>query len=532
MGILWYGGKIYTMKEIGDEVEAVYTEEGNIIATGQLDKLKEKYQKSITEYQNLQGSVMFPGFVDSHLHIIGHGEKIVHLDLSKMTSPEEVLLAVRKRISNLDTGEWLIGEGWNENQWEDPRVIHKAELDEITTDHPVMLTRVCRHAIIANTKAIKLANIKEETTDPQGGKIIHDQSGALTGYFLDNAQDLVKQIIPDISKKELANLVTTSIDDLLRLGLVGGHSEDLAYYGSDSFNKTWQAFHNGIEGINRKFRAHLLVHHEVIDDVEKAGLGYGDGNKFVSLGAMKIFSDGALGGRTAWLQKPYSDDKENVGIPIHTKENLESLIKRARQLEMPVAVHAIGDQAILTIATLLAKYPLENDRKDRIIHSLIINPDVLQALKKINVVLDIQPTFVSSDFPWVIERIGDERVETSYPWKTFLQEGIACAAGSDAPIEEVDPLLGIEAFVLRKSNLDGLIYNEKEQLSVYEAISLYTKGSAYVINHAHDRGMIIPGYVADFTIFDKDLFKVEKECIRNIKVKMTVVDGTIMYQND
>ncbi|WP_117170574.1 amidohydrolase [Paraliobacillus sediminis] len=530
MGTLWYGGTIYTMKEEGEIVEAIYTENGEIIAGDQIHILKEKYAMFITDYQDLKGNVMFPGFVDSHLHIIGHGEKIIHLDLSKMTSPEQVLVAVKERIHVLDEGVWLIGEGWNENQWEDPRVINKTELDEITTNHPIMLTRVCRHAIIANSKAMELANVDKEVMDPQGGKVIRDKSGELTGYFLDNAQDMVKQAIPDISEKELRNLVTTSVDDLLRLGLVGGHSEDLAYYGVDSFQKTWQAFHAGIDGMARKFRAHLLVHHEVIEDMDEQGLGYGSGNKYVSLGAMKIFSDGALGGRTAWLQEAYSDDKTNYGIAIHRSENIEILIKRARQLEMPIAVHAIGDQAILTIAKLLAKFPLKNARRDRIIHSLVINPGVINALKQINVVLDIQPTFVASDFPWVIERLGKVRANNSYPWKTFLQEGIPCAAGSDAPIEEVDPLLGIEAFVLRKSSLDGAIYNEKEQLSIYEAVSLYTKGSAYVINHEHDRGIIASGYVADFTIFDQDLFKVDKESIRNIKVEKTVVDGTIVYQ--
>lgn len=530
MGTLWYGGTIYTMKEKGETIEAIYTENGEIIESGHLLTLKEKYEKSIMEYQNLNGNVMFPGFVDSHLHIIGHGEKIIHLDLSKMTSPEQVLTAVKERIHLLDDGVWLIGEGWNENQWEDLRVINKTELDEITTNHPIMLTRVCRHAIIANSKAMELANVDNEVMDPQGGKVIRDKSGELTGYFLDNAQDLIKQAIPDISKKELRNLVTTSVDDLLRLGLVGGHSEDLAYYGADSFQKTWQAFHAGIDGVTRKFRAHLLVHHEVIEDMDEQGLGYGSGNKYVSLGAMKIFSDGALGGRTAWLQEPYSDDKTNHGIAIHRPESLEILIKRARQLKMPIAVHAIGDQAILTVAKLLAKYPLKNGRRDRIIHALVINPSVIKALKQINVVLDIQPTFVASDFPWVIERLGKVRADNSYPWKTFLQEGIPCAAGSDAPIEEVNPLLGIEAFVLRKSSLDGAIYNEKEQLSIYEAVSLYTKGSAFVINHEQDRGIIAPGYVADFTIFDQDLFKVEKESIRHIKVEKTVVDGTIVYQ--
>lgn len=530
MGTLWYGGTFYTMIEENDRIEAVYTEDGKIISTGDLKSLKHTYQDRITEAIDLNGKTIFPGFVDSHLHIVGHGEKIVHLDLSKHTSAEHVLESIKERLETLSPGQWLIGEGWNENQWEVPRVIHRKELDEISDGHPILLTRICRHAIIANTNAINQAKIKSDSPDPQGGKIDRDSSGEMTGYFLDTAQDLVKVAIPVRTQADLKQLIDKSVDDLLQLGLVGGHSEDLAYYGENSFEKTWNAYHESIDGVKRKFRAHLLVHHEVIDDFERHHYSYGDGNAYINFGAMKIFSDGALGGRTAWLNEPYHDDPTNYGIPIHTEENLEALIKRARSLELPVAIHAIGDRAILTVAKLLARNPLKNGRRDRIIHAMVVNQDVIAALKKTNAVLDIQPTFVSSDFPWVLDRIGDERAERAYPWKTFLQENIPCAAGSDAPIEEVNPLLGIQAFVQRRSTLDGKIYFEKQQLSTYEAISLYTKGSAYIIGEEKSRGEIKAGNLADFTVLDQDPFYVHPDQLDQIKAVMTIVDGDIMYQ--
>ncbi|MDL4841341.1 amidohydrolase [Aquibacillus rhizosphaerae] len=530
MGVLWYGGNIYTMKSIGNTVDSVFIEDGIIVDTGDYHILKQNYGNKISEIKNLNGKTMFPGFVDSHLHIIGHGEKIAHLDLSLMTSPEQVAEALRSRVDNLHEGEWLIGEGWNENQWEDPRILHKDELDSICPNNPMLLTRVCRHAILANTHAMEKAGVNDRTKDPQGGKIVRNEEGQATGYFLDTAQEIIKKVVPDISIDKLTKLVGTSIDELLELGLVGGHSEDLAYYGG--FNKTLAAFYNAINKENRRFRAHLLVHHEVVDDMIASEISFSEQNEYIELGAMKIFSDGALGGRTAWLSEPYEDDRDNYGIPIHSIEVLEDLVKKARLHGLPIAVHAIGDQAAWTVAKLIQKYPLNNGRRDRIIHAQVMNKQLLELLKSIDVVLDIQPTFVASDFPWIIDRLGEKRVQDAYPWKTYLQHGIPCAAGSDAPIEDVNPLHGIEAAVLRRSNIDGNIYNEKQQLSVYEAISLYTKGSAYVIGREHNRGQIDKGFLADFTILDVDLFQIPPEKIRTAKVEMTVVDGEIAYNRE
>ncbi|WP_163538110.1 amidohydrolase [Gracilibacillus sp. YIM 98692] len=529
MGTLWHGGKIYTMQYEKDWTEAVYTENGRILDIGKVEVLQEKYKQAIEQTYDLNGHVMYPGFVDSHLHIIGHGEKLLHIDLSSIPSAEEVLETIQQHEYDLEEGEWLIADGWNENQWGESRIIHKDELDAIFPNNPVILSRICRHAVIVNSQALALAGISGETRDPQGGKIVRDEQGHPTGFLLDQAQELVKDVMPEISQRKLEKTIDVAIQDLLRLGLVGGHTEDLFYYGG--FLKTLHAYQNILPN-KYKFRAHLLVHHQVFDEMIERSLRYGDGGEFTTLGAMKIFSDGALGGRTAWLSEPYHDDEGNVGIPIHHEKDLENLIQKARTFNHPIAVHAIGDQAVEAVAKLLKKYPLESNRKDRIIHAQLANERTLKLLEDIDVILDIQPSFVASDFPWVIERIGEVRAEWSYPWRTYLQHGITCAGGSDAPIEEVNPLLGIEAAVTRKSAIDQKKYYEKEKLSIHEAISLYTIGSAAVINHAHDRGMIQKGYVADFTILDSDLYEIDPERIHEAKVVATVVDEEICYQKD
>ncbi|WP_028783466.1 amidohydrolase [Thalassobacillus devorans] len=528
MAELWYGGKIYTMEKEGEWVEAVVTDNGEIIAVGNSQQLYHTYEKQLTKEYNLMGHVMYPGFVDSHLHIIGHGERLQRLDLSFMRSAEEVKWALRQHAEQIPKGEWIIGEGWNENQWEDQRIIYKDELDEITTDHPMLLTRICRHALLANSKAMELGGVTAATPDPQGGLIVRSEIGEPLGYFHDQAQELIKQAMPEVTPQYLERALKMAVNDMHMNGLVGGHSEDLNYYGG--FQKTFDAFRAVIDGNQLKFRAHLLVHHEVVEDMHDNGYRFKSGTDFVELGAMKIFSDGALGGRTAWLSEAYADDPLNRGVAIHEKKSLEKLIRKARDKQMPVAVHAIGDQAVETIADILKKNPLATGERDRIIHAQIMREELYEKLAELNVILDLQPTFVASDFPWVIERIGEHRLKHAYAWKTLLDKGIPCAGGSDAPIEEINPLLGIRAAVERRASYDQKVYNPSQQLSMYEAISLYTSGSAFAIKHEHDRGKIKEGYTADFTVLDRDLFTIAAHEIVDANVSMTVVDGEVVYQ--
>lgn len=531
MGELWYGGKIYTMEKPGDHVEAILTQDGTIMAAGKEEEIRDSYSSTINTVHNLEGNVLYPGFVDSHLHIIGHGEKLMRLDLSQMTSAQEMKQALKNYASNLPDGEWLIGEGWNENLWDVPDVPHMDELDAISTTHPIMLTRVCRHALIANSHAIQLAGITEPSEDPQGGKIDRDQNNEMTGYFLDTAQELIKNAMPEFKQSYLERAIRLSVTDLWKHGIVGGHTEDMNYYGG--FYKTHQAFLNTINGDQLKFRAHLLVHHGVVDEMMDLGHSYKTGTDFVEFGAMKIFADGAIGGRTAWLSVEYEDDQGNHGMPIHEERELKKLVKKARDYHLPVAVHTIGDQAVEAVLDAIKEHPPTSEKlRDRIIHAQFLREDLLDELQKANAIIDIQPTFVSSDFPWVIERIGEKRLGHAYAWKKLFKKGIPCAGGSDAPIEEVNPLLGIRAAVLRKADSDGKVYGKEEQLSMFEAVSLYTTGSAYAIGEEERRGKIETGYLADFTVLDQDLFSISPEDITTANVVNTVVSGEIVYTTE
>lgn len=529
MGTMWTGGTIYTMTSENDTVEAVYVQDGKIAMAGSRDSIEQKYGSAVTERVDLDGRVMYPGFVDSHLHMIGHGEKLLRLDLSQMESSHAMKEALVEKAAVAESDTWIIGEGWNENNFPDRKIFHREELDEIAPEQPMMLSRICRHALLANSKALELAGVDDNTPDPPGGVIVRDHSGKATGYLLDNAQELVQSKVPLKSEEDIRYALHTSVKDLLSLGLTGGHTEDLHYHGG--FRRTFDAFRNVIDGEKIKFRTNLLVHNQVVGVMHEDGWKYGTGTEYVKFGAMKIFADGALGGRTALLSHPYNDAPETSGVAIYDLYELKSLVEKARFYQMPVVIHTIGDLALEYAIEAIEAHPVPEGLRDRLVHVQVARPDLIERLKKLPVVLDIQPQFVASDFPWVIERLGEERMAYSFAWKTLLDAGLHCAGGSDAPIESPDPLLGIHAAVTRKkAGVTHGGYYPEQKLTVYEAVSLYTKGSAYVIGKEDRRGQIAAGFVADFTVLDRDLFKIQEDEIPNAKVALTVVDNTMMYE--
>ncbi|WKA53320.1 amidohydrolase [Planococcus shixiaomingii] len=520
MKVLWHGGLIYTMSAESETVQAVLVEEGKISKLGTYDQLKNEADREV----DLKGKVVYPGFVDSHMHMIGHGEKLLRVDLSKIESAEEMKERLHQATANIINNDWFIGEGWNENNFPDRKIFHRQELDEIT-EAPMLLKRICRHAILANSSALALAGITKDTPDPEGGVIVRDNDGEPTGYLLDAAQDMVFAKVPEVSVAYLTRALEMSVDNLLSLGLTGAHTEDMGYYGD--YSRPLQAFKNVIKE-NRKFRANLLRAHSEFEKM-MAGAEYGE--PFIDPGAMKIFADGALGGRTALLSKPYNDDPSTSGVAIHGDLELKELVAMARKYGEAIAIHVIGDLGLEKALDAIEAHPVPEGKRDRLIHTVIVRKDLVERMQKLDVILDLQPSFVTSDFPWVVERLGEERMEWAYAWKKLLDSGLILAGGSDAPIEEVDPRLGIYAAVTRRNPYETHEgYLPEEKLSRFEAIQLYTSGSAAAICKEHERGLIKEGYDADFTIFDRDLFDGNEEQLLEAQVEMTVVAGDIMFQ--
>ena len=502
MKVLWTDGNIVTMEAEDDFVEAVLVENGTIIDTG----LKKDLLPLADCVESLEGCAMYPGFVDSHIHLIGHGEKLSYIDLSNFTSIKQIKETV---ASHITSEKWYVTEGWDDNKLEEGRPLTCTDIDFITKT-AVVLKRVCRHVLVANTTAMKIAGITKETPNPTGGVIGKDENGEPNGLFYDEAQRLITDCIPSPTTDNLKKIITSSIENLQSKGITGVHSEDMAYYGH--YKVPLQAYRDVVQ---KGFRVHLLRHHDVFGQMQGE-----ETTPFIEFGAMKIFIDGSLGGRTALLSEDYTDLPGERGIEVHTPGKLENLVKMARSYKENIAVHVIGDQAVEKVLDLIEKFPVAEGKKDRLIHVNVLRADLIERMKKLPIILDIQPIFVASDFPWVIERLGESRLQSAYAWKLLLNQGFDCSGGSDSPIELADPLLGISAAVNNP-------HLPKQELTVFEAVSLYTTGSAKAIGREDKRGLILPGYDADFTILDNVL---EKDNIFSTTVVQTVVAGEIVYK--
>ncbi|MCD7032756.1 amidohydrolase [Metabacillus sp. GX 13764] len=527
MGTLWFGGTIYTMGAENETVKAIFTENGIIRDAGKCEELEEIYKEMIDDRVDLGAAVLYPGFTDSHIHLIGHGEKLIRIDFSKMTCHEEILKAIKEKAENAEPGEWIIGEGWNENQLKEGHMFDRHILDAEFPDQPILLKRICRHALLASTAALKLAGITDLTEDPPGGIVKKDDEGKLTGFLMDRAMDPVYEAAPEVTEAYMKRALRLAVEDCRRKGITGVHTEDLSYY--IGLKETLNVFQKVITKDN-PLKTHLLVHHSVIEELEEWNPSFAA--PYLETGAMKVFADGALGGRTALLSEPYEDAPDETGVAVHPQDELSELVKMARQYGREAAIHAIGDKGFEYALNAIEAFPPLPGQRDRIIHAQILRADLIERAKNLPLILDIQPGFTASDFPWVIERLGEERMKYSFAWKTLLENGLICAGGSDAPIEELSPLIGIHAAVARKSihTPDREGYYLDEALSVYEAVRLYTYGSAQAIKKEHCRGLVKKGYEADFTVLDRDLFSVPHDEIKKANTVMTVIDGKIVYR--
>ncbi|MEC1180033.1 amidohydrolase [Metasolibacillus meyeri] len=512
---LWFGGTIYTMQQEGHTVEAILEQDGIIVDVGGFADLQGRAQHFI----DLKGNVLYPGFVDSHLHIIGYGEKLKNLDASQITSKDELMAALQQRANALEKDDWLVAIGYNEGASEQLVFPTIEELDALNCH--IVIKRSCHHLIMVNHLALAYAKIDETTVSPAGG-VIEQKDGALTGILKDSALYLVVNHMPTTTQSYVDDALQKSIASLHSFGIVGGHSEDLSYYGHPSV--PLQSYESIVKSKN--FKAHLLQHHEAWDALREMDF---TPSTWLELGAMKIFIDGAFGGRTAALLSPYADDPMNSGLFIHSQEDLVQLVRKARAAQATIAVHVIGDAAIATIVELIEQYLPLAGQKDRIIHCSLVNDELLERLAALPIIVDVQPQFIQSDMSILQTRLGDERLNCAHPIQSLLTRGIICAGGSDAPIEHPNPLHGIYAAITRQKIGETQVFNTAECISRYEAVELYTTAPAKVIDKAHIRGQIAAGFEADFTILNGDLFTVDVEQIPHLQVVKTVVHGQTVY---
>lgn len=527
---LWKKGLFFTMERENDTVSAVITDGEVIVATGEEEELRNQYHLEITEEIDLKGEIVFPGFVDSHLHLLWYGQSLARLNLNQAKSKQESLRKIREKINQLSPEEWLFVEGYNENEWQDDSTpITKTELDTLTTQHPLLVRRIDYHNVVINTALIDKIGLKDGQIYDGGGEIQLDLDGNLTGILKDEATNLAINAFPAATSEEQEKYLELAIEDLWSKGVTGGHSEDLHYF--NGFEGTLQTYHDVIEGKEMLFRVHLLIHHEELHAYNRSNEIFLDGNPYIELGAMKIFYDGTVGSQTALMSQPYAGTN-HYGLQVQKDEVFFNLIKAARKAKLPVAIHILGDRAFGKVIETLNEYPPLPGQLDRMIHTPWLNEELLKKAKSLPLVFDLQPQFMSSDLPWALDVLGENHPPLVFAWKSIKESGFPVAGGSDAPVEIPNPFYGIHAAVTRtvREGKTAERYFPEEELSVYEAISLYTTGSAIAGYKEDSRGKIKPGYISDFTILKQNPFKVKPEYLSKVEVSKTVINGKIVYQ--
>jgi len=510
-------GNIITINPSRPQAQAVAIKNSRIIKVGENAEIESLIKKS-TKVVDLNGKTVVPGLIDTHIHLAGFGKTLTGINLRGIQSIKEMQHKLKKRVQKTEEEEWILGRGWDQDRLKEKRYPTRWDLDKVSPNNPVVLTRVCGHLCVVNTRTLKKAGITAETSPASGGKIDKDsKTSEPTGILRENAMDLVHRIIPEPSEHQLMKACRLACQKAVEAGLTSVHW----IINSEAEIRTIQKLR-----AQKKLplRAYLLIPVGFLEHLIGLSLSTGFGDDMVRIGGVKIFADGSLGARTAALHASYSDDPSTKGMMIYSKEKLEELIMKAHRAGLQLAVHAIGDQAIDVVLTALEKTLKKIPRKDhrhRIEHASVLSEILISRMKKLGVIASVQPHFVVSDF-WIADRLGPKRARWTYPFKTLIQDGVPTVGGSDCPVEPVKPLLGIQAAVSRKS------FSE-EQISVDKALRMYTIDAAFASFEENAKGSIEVGKLADLVVLSRDPRRVPPDEIKDIGVERTFVGGRMVH---
>ena len=467
---------------------------------------------------------MMPGFIDSHAHFRGVGSAERRLKLNGVTSYRRIIDMVVAEARRRPKGEWITGRGWDQNLWQRKAFPHHAELSRFVPDHPVMLTRVDGHALLANKKAMELAGVTRDTVSPAGGEIIKDPSGEPTGVFVDNAEGLINRVVPadDVATQRADMIAAEKL--CLSLGITMMHDAGM--------NRRQVAILDALYAKNiLSMRLYVMLG---VSNGEQAQLAtalaprIAEQNERLWVRALKIYADGALGSRGAALLESYADRAGHKGLLVTENDTLAAISEVALTRGYQACVHAIGDRAnrmvLDTWEALFSKYPQASSPRFRIEHAQILHHDDIRRFASLGVIASMQAVHCTSDMAWVVARITKDRARVgAYAWRRLLDQGAVLANGTDAPVENLDPFAGIYAFTTRMSadgNPRGGWFRE-QCITRKEALYAYTMAGAYAAFEENRLGSLSPGKLADFILIDKDLRTCPPAALLKAKVVRT-----------
>ena len=526
--LVLHNAQIHTLDSQRPIAQAMAIDHSQIIALGNNDEILSAFTKA--EHINVDGYAIIPGLIDAHIHLENYALSLQKIDCETTTS-QECLQRVAERAANTAPGEWILGHGWNQNNWQEGYG-NAAMLDAIAPQNPVYLTHKSLHSGWANTAALKLAGITRNTPDPADGRIGRLLNGEPDGILFESASELLEKAVPEASLEQVVAALRKALLKLQQIGLTGAHDFD----GSLCF-AALQVLHAKHE---LKLRVVKGIRLEGLPHAIELGLRSGFGDDYLRIGPVKLFADGALGPHTAAMFQPYDDEAANRGILMMDAEQIFEQGRLAVEHGISMATHAIGDQANHEVLNAYAQLK-EVERnlpslspgqfRHRIEHVQVLHPDDLARFAQLDVIASMQPIHATSDM-LMSDRCWGKRSAYAYAWRSQLANHGKLAFGSDAPVESPNPFWGIHAAITRR-RADGSPSQEgwypEQRLNVEEAIRGFTTGAAYAAGLESQLGTLAPGYLADLLILDRDPFTCEPEALREIMPLATMVGGEWVF---
>ncbi len=525
---------VITVDENMSRAGAVGIVNGKIVAIGSDNEIKAMIGDG-TEVIDAKGKTLVPGFNDSHMHPLLYGHFATGVDLVGVKNIDDFLQRVKKKADETPDGKMILGFGWNQEQMDEGRYPTRWEVDEVTPDNPAFLIHYNAHIYLANTRLLEEEGITAETPDPDGGTIVKNDEGEPTGILLENAIDLIAPgfletgaglFSYDQSKEALRVAAEAAAENGLTsiMDVLAGDAQVKAYQELERENKL-------------PVRVNIQLMFQLLDQMIDLGIKSGFGDDKIRLNGVKLILDGSLSSRTAALREPYADDPSTKGIMRHSPEFLKDVVLKAQQNDIRVDIHALGDGASEVVLNVFEEvqeeHPVE-DPRFKISHCLILAEDLIERYANLGVIASVQPVFAMKGQYWAPRLVGPERVQYSHAWKRLDDAGVTMCSGTDAPIEDMNPLMNIYSAVTRKDP-EGKPENgwrPDQKLDVATALRMVTQWGAYATAEEDVKGSIEVGKLADMALISDNPFEVEPDAIKDIKVLMTIVGGKPVFSRD
>ena len=528
--IIFINGKIWTVDITQPEAEAVAVCNGKIAAVGSSKEIRQ-YAGKATKIIDLKRKRMLPGFIDNHTHFMSGGFQLQSVDLRTANTEIDFAQIIKKRAEERPT-KWITGGDWDHDLWKSGILPAKEMIDSFTVNTPVFVNRYDGHMALANSYVLRLAGITKETPDPPGGTIVRDpKTGEPTGLLKDEAMSPIWRWIPEPTDDDMLNAARLALTEAKKFGVTS--IQDNAYSNGDRDIKTYNELNRRGELTARMNCVNFISHWK---NLSASGVQMPFGDEMIRIGSLKALADGSLGSSTAlFFEKFLNENTYGLPMDIVTDGRLERWATSADSVRLQLRIHAIGDRANSLMLDMYERITKKNpkwDRRFRIEHAQHIHPKDFKRFADLRVIAAVQPYHAIDDGRWAIKRIGDERCKTTYPFRTFLDNGVKMCFGSDWTVAPLDPLLGIYAATTRRT-IDGANPNgwyPEQKISVKEAIECYTINNAYAAFEEDVKGSISIGKLADFVVLSDDILSIDPVKIEQTKVEMTVLGGEIIYE--